>query len=460
MGILFEQVDLVTGNGDEVLRDGYLLVEGDRITAMGQGSFSMDETADISHSGAMPLNHHHPAGRMLQPDPPRTHQRIAAPGCVLMPAFYNAHTHVAMTLLRNHADDMDLQTWLFTRIFPAEARFDDAAVGAGTRLGLLEMLAGGTAGFIDMYDHCDATAEAVEDAGMRLLMTRGLLNTDDAGNFGNDSRLLEAKALHARWDGAGNGRIRTGFGPHSVYTCSPAYLRVVADEAMNLGVPVHVHVDETRREHEECLARHGLTPAALCEQAGLFGGHAVAAHCVHVTDEDLALLAAHDVTIAHNPRSNLKLASGVAPVLRARVAGIPVALGTDGASSNNTLDMWAEMSLTSLLHKGTSLDPLAVSASEALVMATRAGAQAMGMRDAGFLQIGAKADLVMADGTGAHWMPVHNRLSAVAYSGRSSDVRLTMVDGRILYRDGAYMTLDAERIRHEVASAMERIFGL
>ena len=436
MSILFEKVDILTGTAAGVLRDGYLLVENHRVTAMGEGLFPEE----------------------AQPQPSTVHERVRAPGQLLMPAFYNTHTHVAMTLLRNYADDMDLHTWLFTRIFPMEERFDGAAVSAGTRLGLLEMIAGGTAGFVDMYDFCDETAEAVRDAGMRMLMTRGLLNGGTDGDLKNDRRLHEARALHARWHGEGDGRITTGIGPHAVYTCTPSYLHAAAEEAARLGVHVHVHVDETCREHEECLAAHGMTPTALCESAGLFDGKAIAAHCVHVTDEDLAILARRGVVIAHNPRSNMKLASGFAPILKARAAGIPVALGTDGASSNNTLDMWAEMGLAALIHKGNTLDPLAIPAAEAFAMATGAGAQAMGMTDAGYLAVGSKADLLLVDRKGPHWQPLHDPLSAVVYSGRAADVRLTMVDGRVLYRDGEFLTLDAERIAHDVRQTVGRLF--
>ncbi len=439
MGILFEGVDMLTGVGDGMLCDGYLLVEGDRITAMGEGRFPV-LPAPGSEGAA-------------------SHIRVNASGQLLMPAFYNAHTHVAMTLLRNYADDMDLHTWLFTRIFPMEARFDGAVVSAGTRLGLLEMLAGGTAGFADMYDFCDETAQAVLDAGMRLLMTRGLINGATEEDFRQDRRLLEARALHERWHGAGNGRIQAGIGPHAVYTCSPAYLRAAAEEAARLNATVHVHVDETRREHEECLEKYGMTPTALLESVGLFDGKAIAAHCVHVTEADLAILARHNVTIAHNPRSNMKLASGIAPVVQARAAGITVALGTDGASSNNTLDMWAEMGLAALMHKGSTLDPLAVPALEAFTMATRAGAEALGVSDAGYLAVGAKADLLLVDRSGPHWQPAHNPLSAVVYAGRSADVRMTMVDGRMLYRDGEFLTLDAERIYHDVKQSVARVFG-
>ena len=439
MGILFEHATILSGAAT-LIRNGHLLVEDGRIKALGEGALEAGTQAGTQ------------AGATLE--------RVDASGCLLLPAFFNTHTHAPMTLLRNYADDMDLQTWLFTKIFPAEDKLDGDDIAAGTRLAMMEMLAGGTAGFTDMYYFCDRMAQAVSDGGMRALLTRGLMNGAESGPFDQDVRLAENRELFAQWHGAGDGRIRIGFGPHAVYTCSPAYLAAVAEEADRLGATIHVHLDETRREHLECLERHGRTPAKLCDDWGLFRRPAVAAHCVHVTEEDMDLLAERNVTIAHNPRSNLKLASGIAPVARARAKGIRVALGTDGASSNNALDMWGEMGLAALLHKGASLDPLAVAAEEAIHMATRAGAEAMGLGMSGRLEAGMEADLVMADMSGPHWQPLHNPLSALVYSGRASDVRLTMVAGRVLYRDGAYLTIDAERVRHDVARTMAKVFGL
>jgi len=436
MGILFEHAIVATGNGSEILRDAHLLVEGDSITALGEGPPKACEGA-----------------------PPVSHERIDASGMMILPAFFNAHSHVPMTLLRNYADDMDLQTWLFTRIFPVEDRLDGDDVFCGTQIGLMEMMAGGTAAFTDMYYFCERTAEAVLDSGMKMLMTRGLTHDGTSSDFSNDVRLADSRNLHRDWHGAGNGRILTGMGPHAIYTCSPAYLRKVAEVAAELGVRVHVHVDETRREHEESLQKYGRTPTAHCDALGLFDVPSIAAHCVHVTEADLGILAAKNVTIAHNPRSNLKLASGIAPVQAARKAGIRVALGTDGASSNNTLDMWAEMNLAALLHKGATLDPLAVRAADALEMASRAGAEAMGFELSGTLAVGMKADIQMTDMSGMHWQPLHDPLSALVYSGRSADVRLTMVDGRVLYRNGEYLTIDAEKVRASVASTIAKVFG-
>ena len=436
MGILFEKATIATGVGGTILRNAHLLVEDGVITSVGEGIWTQGMGEKTG-----------------------THERIDATGMMLLPAFFNAHTHVPMTLLRNYADDMDLQEWLFTRIFPVEDRLDGDDVFWSTQLGLMEMLAGGTAAFTDMYYFCERTAQAVLDSGMKILMTRGLTHDDSSDDFTNDVRIADSRELFKNWHGAGNGRILTGVGPHAIYTCSPAYLEKVGDLAMELGVRVHVHIDETRREHEESLRKYGRTPVAHCDALGLFRAPTVAAHCVHITEADMEILAEKKVSIAHNPRSNLKLASGIAPVPAARKAGIRVALGTDGASSNNALDMWSEMNLAALLHKGASLDPLAVTAAEALEMATRSGAEAMGFDRSGVLSVGMKADLQMADMSAAHWQPLHNPLSALVYSGRSADVRLTMVDGRILYRNGEFLTIDAEKVRAGMAQTFSKVFG-
>lgn len=435
MGILFEHAVVATGEGGRVLRDAHLLVENGIITALGEGSW------------------------VPKHEKTEGHECIDATGKVLLSGFFNAHTHIPMTLLRNYADDMDLHTWLFSKIFPMEDRLDGDAVFWGTQLGLMEMLAGGTVGFTDMYYFCDRTAEAVLDSGMRMLLTRGLTGDGTSGDFSGDIRLAESRALHSAWHGAGNGRIRVGLGPHAIYTCSAPYLSAVAELASTLSATVHIHLDETRREHAECLEKYGKTPVRHCDDLGLFAGPAIAAHCVHITEEDMDILAARNVVMAHNPRSNLKLASGIAPVPSARKAGIRVALGTDGASSNNTLDMWAEMGLAALLHKGATLDPLAITAGEALEMATRIGAAAMGFETSGTLAVGMKADLQMADVSGPHWQPLHNPVSAIVYSGRSADVRLTMADGKILYRNGEFLTIDAEKVRHGVAGTVDKVFG-
>lgn len=430
--ILFENAGILTNSQSGYIDSGYVLVDGARIAAVGAGACTRPEAEAA--------------------------RRVNVNGQILMPGLANAHCHIPMVLLRNYADDMDLQNWLFNRIFPIEDRMGAADIDAGTRLGLLEMVAGGTTAFLDMYYFCDETARAVEEAGIRCVLTRGLMNPQGDEGLESDSRIAEALRFAKDWHGAADGRILAGLGPHSVYTCTPAYLRRVADIAVETGMLVHVHLDETKREHDECLARHGVTPTRHLLDCGLFRTPTVAAHCVHVSADDLRILAENGVSIAHNPTSNLKLASGIAPVPAAQAAGIRVALGTDGASSNNNLDMWEEVNLAALLHKGVSLDPLAVPAAAALEMGTASGAEAMGFADCGRLEAGKRADLVMIDPERVHSLPRHNPVSAMAYSMRSSDVRMTMVDGRELYRDGEFLTLDRERILASVKASCARLF--
>ncbi len=446
MGILFENASIIAGEGHHVLNNAYLLIEGDMITGIGTGEPGKIEM--------------------------RVSERISCHGKLLLPAFFNAHTHIPMTLLRNYADDMDLQTWLFTKIFPVEDRFTASDIYAGTQLGMMEMLASGCAGFTDMYYFCDETAKAVVESGMRAYLTRGLThmvgNPSDAAalpvygtakeQFASDERIVDSLSLYRHWHGAGNGRLHMGLGPHAIYTCSADYLKAISEISEEQNMGIHIHVDETRKEHEDCLQQHGKTPVAYLADLGILNNRTIAAHCVHVTEDDIVLLAKQGVTVAHNPRSNLKLASGIAPVVKMQEAGLSVALGTDGASSNNGLDMWAEMNLAALLHKGASLNPLAVDAGIALEMATVNGAKAMGFPQSGRLQLGWKADLQMVDIRGAHWQPLHNPLSAVAYSGRSSDVVLTMVDGKVLYKNGEFLTIDKEKALYNVQRAVERVF--
>ncbi|MCX7773003.1 MAG: amidohydrolase [Clostridia bacterium] len=431
MKYLFKNALVVTMNQkSEVLKDCDVLIENDHIKAIGNIS---DEDKEKAHV-------------------------IEASGKLLMPGLVNAHSHAPMTLLRNYADDMDLQTWLFEHIFPTEDKFTGHDIHIGTMLGIMEMLASGTTSFIDMYFYMDDMARAVEESGIRAQLSRGVTNPQTGSDFSEDKKLLESIEFYKKWNGAADGRITGAFAPHAIYTCSPEYIRAVRDAAEKLSAPIHVHVDETRVEHEDCLKQHGKTPTKHLYDLGLLDLKTVAAHCTWVTEEDMALLKEKQVTIAHNPASNLKLASGVAPVPEALKLGINVALGTDGASSNNNLNLFEEINLAAFIHKGTRHDPLLISAAEALTMATANGAKALGMHNLGMVSEGNKADLILVDLEKPHFKPLHNPISALAYSAQGADVCLTMVDGRILYQDGEYKTIDKEKVWYELDKIVKRIF--
>ena len=383
---------------------------------------------------------------------------IDGKGKVLMPGLVNCHTHIPMSLLRSYADDMALHTWLYEHIFVVEAKLTAEDVYWGSQLALLEMVAGGTTCFADMYYFIDKIAEATAESGMRGLLSRGLINGAVLEDYSEDDRLNEAISVFRDWNGAFDGRIRIALAPHAVYTCSPQYIRAIRDTAEKLNAYVHVHVDETVKEHNDCLQQYGKTPVKHLYGTGLFDLPTIAAHCVHVTDRDMDLMKEKNVTFVHNPGSNLKLASGIAPVPDALEKGLNVALGTDGASSNNNLNMWEEINLASLIHKGVRLDPLTVNAGESFRMATANGAKALGFSETGKIEEGFCADMIIIDAQKPHYFPKHNLISNIAYAAQASDVETVFVDGKILYHKGEYKTLDKEKILYNVEKTCNRLF--
>ena len=395
------------------------------------------------------------AGPRQSAPPFQAERRIDGANRIAMPGLTNAHTHLAMTLLRGVGSDMRLQDWLEKAIFPAEERLTADIVRVGTELGMLEQLRFGVTAFADQYFFMDAVAQAVDRGGMRALLTRGIV-----GDGSDASRLNENVALFHTYHGAAEGRIRVGLGTHGEYTNSEASLRQQIETARKLGAHIHIHIAETRTELEGCKARHGgRTPVRYLYDLGLLDGPVLAAHCVWVEPEDIAILAARDVSVAHNPLSNLKLASGVMPLVPMLKAGVHVALGTDGTASNNTLNLWEEVRLAAILHKGVSGDPTVVSPAQVLRMATVNGAQAMGFPNVGLLKPGWRADVVLLDAEQPHMVPCADPEAGLVYASQGSDVCMTMVDGRVLYWAGEYLTLDYERILAEARVAARVLAG-
>lgn len=380
---------------------------------------------------------------------------IDGKGMLALPGLVNTHTHVAMTLFRSYADDLALMDWLQNMIWPAEAHLDDDIVYWGSMLAFAEMIRGGTTAFCDMYMFMDSCAQAAEAAGIRGNIARGL-----AGVTPNGMKALEENVeLYRKWNNGADGRIRVMLGPHAPYTCPPDYLKKVRDTAEQYGIPIHIHLSETKGEVDTCREKFGVTPIALMNQIGLFDVPTLAAHCVHVTEDDIAIMAEKQVRVAHNPGSNLKLASGIAPVPAMRKAGIVVGLGTDGASSNNKLDMFAEMRLAALIHKAASLDPFAIKAEEALQMGTKDGAMCLGYDDLGELKEGDLADLILVDRSGWHWKPRFNSISLAVYAGNSMDVDTVMVNGKVLMRHKELLTIDTEKLDYEVQRVTDKLYA-
>lgn len=385
-------------------------------------------------------------------EPVEGHEVIDGRDHLAAPGWVNAHTHVAMTLFRSYADDMVLMDWLQNKIWPMENNLDGRAVYWGSLLGIAEMIRTGTTCFADMYFFMEETAKAVGDSGIRAVLSRGLTGSSAADGAG---RLEENTELYRNWNGACNDRIHVMLGPHAPYTCSNDYLESVIARARELGCEIHMHLAETAGEVEECRKKYGKTPIALMESLGMFEVGTLAAHCVHVDEEDLEIMARHHVRVAHNPQSNLKLASGIAPVAGMLQKGITVGLGTDGASSNNNLDMLEEVRLAAMLAKTQSGDPKAVPASQALAMGTWMGAEAVGLKNVGRLEPGQKADVVLYNMDSPAWHPRNDRTSLLVYAGSSADVDTVLVDGNILLKKGEFTTIDLEKVTAEV----ERCIG-
>ena len=383
---------------------------------------------------------------------------IDAKGNLLIPGFYNAHTHAAMTLFRGYGEDLPLQRWLEERIFPAEDRLNYENVTVATRLAIAEMLKGGIVSFSDMYMFQDAVAEVVLETGMKANLSRALVSFSPDADIKTDSRFAQAKDLVETYQDADDERVKVDFSLHAEYTNVPHFIAQVAEYSSANNLRMHLHVSETEKEHHECIARHGKTPTRLFYDLGALNTPTLAAHCVWVSDEDIAILAEKGVSVVHNPISNLKLGSGVMPLGKMLNSGVNVCFGTDGVASNNRLDILREMQTAAILHKGILLDPTATTASQMPKLATRNGALAQGRTDCGEIRIGARADLVLIDRNSVHNMPCFDDYAMLCYSAERSDVLLTMVDGRILYQNGTYTLIDEERLRYDAQKVFAHYF--
>lgn len=363
--------------------------------------------------------------------------------CLLMPGLINAHTHLAMTLFRGFADDMPLKPWLEERIWPAEKKLVADDVYWGTRLGVLELLRGGCTCLNDMYHYDQTAAQAADDGLIRACPSGVMLGFFD-DPFGMLERAVEF-GVHIREQG--HSRLHPMLGPHAPYTCQPALLERVLQEAVAHDLPLHIHVAETRREYDDSRREHGLSPVQYLDSLGFFQVKTALAHCVWLDDRDIEILAERQAGVVHCPSSNLKLGSGFARVPDLLAAGAVVGIGTDGAASNNNLDMFEEIHLAALIHKGNTGDPTVVPARRALEMATRDSAKALSIDHlVGTLEAGKRADLVLVSGAAPHMKPVHNICSHLVYSAGASDVRMTVVDGAVVMEDGRFPGQDADEV--------------
>ena len=395
--------------------------------------------AGVLPTGAIP-----PAAARQVVDPPA--------GSALLPGLVNAHAHMAMVLFRGAAEDVPVESWFNEYIWPMESALTPDDVAWGARLAAIELLEGGVTTVADHYFAMDRIAEVVAESGLRAHLAWTMFGRDPVGE------LRQSEEFAQRWQGGAAGRITVWLGPHAPYTCPPPFLRQVAGAARRLGLGCHTHVAETASQVAWSLREHGMSPVRLLEAVGLMEGPLLCAHAVHVTDEEIRLLARRGAAVAHCPKTFLKLAAGIAPVVRMRCAGVTVALGTDGAASNNTLDLLEQMRLAALLQKHQGEDATALPVAEALALATCEGARALGQEGVlGQVAPGFLADLVVIRLDGAHVRPVHSVPAALVYAARASDVHAVVVDGRVVVEGGRIRTLDREVVLREVEARAQRL---
>jgi len=372
-------------------------------------------------------------------------QVIDGEGCLLVPGLVNAHTHLAMTLFRGAGRDLPLERWLSEEIWPRERKLTAKDVYWASLLGLAEMIRGGATAFADMYFFMDEVAHAVEEAGLRALLSYGIVAPTPERI---DPELKRAEAFTREWEGKAEGRIRTALSPHAPYTCLPEVWQRTAVLAREIRVPLHTHLAETAEEVARIRAERGKSPAEWLEELGVFSVPVLAAHCVHVAEKDIEILAAHGATAVHCPTSNMRLACGIAPVQELLAGGVNVALGTDGAASAGDLNMIEEMRLASLLAKQRAGDPAAFPAAEALRCATARGAAALGWgKELGTIEPGRRADGVLISMNGPHLCPGYDPLTDLVYAAQGPDVTTVLVDGQPLLIGGEFQTLDVDEIR-------------
>ncbi|MBR4700402.1 MAG: amidohydrolase [Oscillospiraceae bacterium] len=427
---LLKHADILirNGNGWTTLKNAYLGIDGDTICSISEQRplDTFDYEKDLS-------------------------------GKLLIPGLINCHCHSPMVFLRGIGSDLNLQDWLFHYIFPTEAKWTDAGIRSASYLAILEMLACGVTSFSDMYYRCDNTIEALCEAGMKANICRSTQGRPDLP-FSKNTDCKEGMALFDTYQNYNGGKIKIDFCIHAEYTNTPETIEAYSAACFERGARMHIHLSETKTEHQACIEKYGMTATALFAKLGTLRNPTTAAHCVWVSEEDMDILKAYDASPVHCPSSNMKIGSGFAPIQRMLDKGLNVTIGTDGAASNNNLNMLEEIHLASVIHNGYTNDPTIVKPSDLLKMATMNGAKLQGRDDTGELKVGKKADIVAIDFDKPHLIPAMDYPAMLTYSVQGSDVCMTMIDGKILYENGEFKTLDADKIRAEARHRLQELY--
>ena len=430
------------------------------LLVLGGAIVTMDQERRVINDGAIAISQ----GRIVAIGPRAdiereytSRQKINATGKVITPGLINGHTHVPMVLFRGLADDLDLQEWLTKYIFPAEAKnVTEEFVRVGTRLGLAEMIRGGTTTYCDMYYFEDAIADETAKAGVRGVLGETVIDFPVADNKSNAEAMAYVEKFVARWKG--HELIIPAIAPHAPYTVSEQHLKAARAFSDRTGAPIVTHVSETKRELDDSVKDKGASPVAYLERIGFLNDRVIAAHVVWPQGSDFEILSRRGVGVVHNPQSNMKLAAGVAPVPRMMAANVLIGLGTDGAASNNDLNMWEEMDTVAKLHKVFSGDPKVISAQQAFELATIRGAQALHLqKEIGSLEKGKRADILVINRDTLNQIPLYNVYSDLVYATKASDVETVVINGRIVMRNRRLLTLNETVIKNEARAFRDRI---
>ncbi len=426
MGIVLKDILAVLPRGErDEIQETTVYIEGQRLTGIGD----------------------RPAGF-------REDKVIAGKDKLVIPGLVNCHTHSYMAFMRNAADDLSFMDWLFGTIDPLEQKMTDEDAYWGACLAIVEMMRSGTTCFNDMQMNIHQTTRAVKESGMRAVICRGLVGS---GN-GEAGRVRLAQAYEERDAVRDCGRLTFLLGPHAPYTCDDAFMRIVSQEAKKNHMGIHIHLSESVSEMEQIREKYGCTPIELAERSGLFDVPAIAAHCVQITESDIAILKKKGVSVVTNPASNMKLGNGFAPVAELLAAGVNVCLGTDGAASNNSLNLFHELNLLTLVHKGVNRTPQCVSAREGFRIATLIGARALGLeKEIGSIEVGKKADLAILDLNTPSLTPRNNLLAGLAYSANGSEVETVLIDGKITMENRKILTMDEQLVYKKVDGIISRM---
>jgi len=433
MKILFKNANIIDKNG-ESLSDIYIYIDGEDI-------LFADKAEKIEKSKKI-------AG--FEPD-----RIINAENMLVIPGLYNAHTHLPMTILKGYAEEMALNKWLFDKIFPAEDKLNDIMVYYASIWGIAEQIKNGVVSCSDMYFFSENILQAADESGVKLNFSRAIQSFDETENPKNNKRFSHAKKLYKNYHNSSRGRIKIDMSIHAEYTANAKIIKAVADFSNENMIMNHIHMSETKKEHKECIERNGMTPCEFFNSFNFFDSPTIAAHCVHITENDMEIMAEKGVTAAHCPSSNLKLACGVANIPEMINRGINIAMGTDGSASNNNLDILKEMYIASVLQKGVSGDPAAMQAKNMLKYATVNSAIAQGREDCGIIGTGKKADITVFDLNSIEAVPVYDYSSALLYSLSGRNVIMTMCDGKILYENGEFKTIDIEKVKYKIKKFSE-----